>query len=65
MTAPGVAALVAFAFAIRRGRDDEDLFEGHRGMAVALTIVVVLAVTGFMLTAYLQPDFWRGVLERH
>lgn len=37
-----------------------DPFEGERGLAVALTIVVVVAVTAFAPVTLLQPDFWRG-----
>jgi len=35
-------------------------FEGNRGLAVALTVVVILAVTAFVLVTFVQPDFWRG-----
>ncbi|HYH07350.1 MAG TPA: hypothetical protein VEK11_09870 [Thermoanaerobaculia bacterium] len=55
-----LAAFASFAIAIRRGTTDEDLFEGNRGLAVALTVVVILAVTAFVLVTFMQPDFWRG-----
>ena len=58
-----LVGFMAFGFAIRRDRDDEDLFEGTRGVAVALSIVVIVVVTGFTVTLYFQPDFWRGLLE--
>ena len=51
-----------FWLAIRRGADDDDLFEGDRGLAVALTIVVVIGVVGLGVVMYVQPDFWRGLL---
>ena len=52
-----------FGLAIRRGADDDDLFEGERGLAVALTIVVIAGVVGFGVVMYVQPDFWRGLLD--
>ena len=58
-----IFACCAFGVAIRRTVEDEDLFEGHRGLAVGLTIVVVLAVVAFSIAMYLQPDFWRGALD--
>jgi uncharacterized membrane protein len=57
-----VIALVAFGVAIRRTNEDEDLFEGDRGLAVAMTIVIVIAVAILTLAFYLDPDFWRGTL---
>jgi heme/copper-type cytochrome/quinol oxidase subunit 2 len=59
----GVVALAAFAVGIRRKVDDEDPLDGERGLAVALTIVVVIAVTGLAIAFYLQPDFWRGIID--
>lgn len=53
-------ALGSFAVAIRRTQDEEDPFEGSRGLAVALTIVVTIAVTIFALVLFVQGDFWRG-----
>jgi heme/copper-type cytochrome/quinol oxidase subunit 2 len=58
----GVMALAAFAVAIRRTNEDEDLFEGDRGLAVAMTMIVVIAVGILTLVFYLDPDFWRGAL---
>jgi hypothetical protein len=52
-----------FGLAIRRGADDDDLFEGNRGLAVALTIVVIVSVVGVGVVMYVQPDFWRGLLD--
>ena len=63
MTLFVVGALAGFALAIRRGVDDEDLFEGKRGTAVAMTIVVVLAVVACTLALYFNADFWRGMLR--
>lgn len=58
-----IFAFLAFGVAIRRTAEDEDLFEGRRGLAVSLTIVVVIAVIVFALVMYLQPDFWRGAMD--
>ena len=58
--AMALLALLSFAVAVRRTEEEEDPFEGHRGLAVALTIVVTLAVTAFAIAMFLQGDFWRG-----
>jgi heme/copper-type cytochrome/quinol oxidase subunit 2 len=61
----GICSLAAFAVAVRRKTDDDDPFEGERGLAMALMVVVVIAVTLLAIAAFLQPDFWRGAMDGH
>ena len=58
----GLFALLAFAVGVRRTDDEEDPFEGNRGLAMGLTIVVFIAVTAFAIAMFLQGDFWRGAM---
>lgn len=54
-------AFLAFWIGIRpRGEDDEDLFHGDRGLAVALTLVVIVAVAVLSVLLVTNPGFWRG-----
>lgn len=61
----GVAVgLMLFWLGIRAiSEEDDDLFHGDRGTAVAVAIVVMLAFAAFAIAVVLHIDFWRGFIS--
>lgn len=61
-----VVGLSSFWIAIRAAsEEDDDILHGDRGTALAVAIVVLLVIMGFMVFLLLNRGFWQGLLDGH
>ena len=58
-----VVALLFWIRAVRSISDDDDIFTGTRGTALAIILVLSVVILAGVVVAGVNPDFWRGFLS--